>query len=438
MNALRTTPNPQVDAAQPDQAEVEPAPLAASTCAAGKTSSASAAAAAVPPGGATVNTPAGASSPSGAGWIDQGERSNRATLALMRWIATTLGRRLARLVLHPISLYFLLFNRKAAAASSDYLRRVFGRPARLVERYRHIHHFAATILDRVYLLQERFDEFQIDIVNSEALDQVLVQGGGALLVGAHLGSFEVLRALGQSRRGQKVAMVMYEDNARLINDTLRAIAPQHDLHIIALGRLEAMLTLRDWLADGGIAGMLGDRSLPPPRRADATTPAATSTSTSSAPSAPAAASSTSDHKARAQPQAHQQPSHQHAVEFLGARAQFTDGPFRIAALLRQPVVFMAGLYLGGNRYQLRFEQLADFRQRAASPAERDVAIRAGLERYVAMLDQLCRAQPYNWFNFYDYWAVGDTTTPGAGRTPPGASRRAAPSASPHQTHPPQP
>lgn len=390
MNALRTPPPPSGD-----PAKVDPVPLATSSGAAGKATSANAAAA--PPVDGTAHLPAGASSPSGAGWIDQGERSNRATLALMRWIATTLGRRLARLVLHPISLYFLLFNRKAAAASSDYLARVFGRPARLVERYRHIHHFAATILDRVYLLQERFDEFQIDIVNSEALDQVLVQGGGALLVGAHLGSFEVLRALGQSRRGQKVAMVMYEDNARLLNATLRAIAPQHDLHIIALGRLEAMLTLRDWLADGGIAGMLGDRSLPPPRRAGGTT--------SVTPAVPAAAPS---------------PTHQHAVDFLGAQARFTDGPFRIAALLRQPVVFMAGLYLGGNRYQLRFEQLADFRQRAASPAERDVAIRAGLERYVAMLDQLCRAQPYNWFNFYDYWAAGDHTTPGAGpdRPPP--------------------
>jgi predicted LPLAT superfamily acyltransferase len=375
-------------------------------------------AAATPAEAGIVDTPAqgataGSTSQSGAGWIDQGERSNRATLALMRWIATTLGRRLARLVLHPISLYFLLFNRKAAAASTDYLARVFRRAPTRTERYRHIHHFASTILDRVYLLQERFDEFQIEIVNGEALDQVLVQGGGALLVGAHLGSFEVLRALGQSRRDQKVAMVMYEDNARLINNTLRAIAPEHDLHIIALGRLEAMLTLRDWLADGGIAGMLGDRSLPPPRRGD-----------------------TPGQGAAHQPLHHplHHPLHQHSVDFLGAPAQFTDGPFRIAALLRQPVVFMAGLYLGGNRYQLRFEQLADFRERAATSAGRDTAVRAALQRYVAMLDELCRAHPYNWFNFFDYWAGGGQTPPGVTRTLPGPTCRSAPAAPPGRSH----
>jgi predicted LPLAT superfamily acyltransferase len=349
--------------------------------------------------------PAGATSEPGEGWIKQGERSNRATLALMRWIATTLGRRLARLVLHPISLYFLLLHRQAGAASADYLARVFGRQPRWIERYRHIHHFAATVLDRVYLLQERFDEFDIDIVNGEALDRVLVQGGGALLVGAHLGSFEVLRALGQSRRDQKVAMVMYEDNARLINATLRAIAPQHELHIIALGRLEAMLTLRDWLADGGIAGMLGDRSLPPARRGD--------------------------DRAAAQAAPPPAPQHQHAVDFLGSPARFTDGPLRIAALLRQQVVFMSGLYLGGNRYQLRFESLADFRQRPARPTDRDEAIRAALERYVALLEELCRAQPYNWFNFYDYWAGGapDAGAASAPLAPSAPSASVAPAAS---------
>ncbi len=27
-----------------------------------------------------------------------------------------------------------------------------------------------------------------------------------------------------------------------------------------------------------------------------------------------------------------------------------------------------------------------------------------MERYVAMLEALCREAPYNWFNFYDFWA----------------------------------
>jgi hypothetical protein len=69
---------------------------------------------------------------------------------------------------------------------------------------------------------------------------------------------------------------------------------------------------------------------------------------------------------------------------------------------------MAGLYRGGRDYELRFIQLADFGTLAATgaqpAAERDAAIRAALERYVATLEALCREAPYNWFNFYDFWA----------------------------------
>jgi predicted LPLAT superfamily acyltransferase len=73
---------------------------------------------------------------------------------------------------------------------------------------------------------------------------------------------------------------------------------------------------------------------------------------------------------------------------------------RMAALLRCPVVFMAGLYLGGNRYALRFEPIADF---SSSPPTPEAALAA----YVACLERHCRAAPYNWFNFYDFWAPAD-------------------------------
>jgi predicted LPLAT superfamily acyltransferase len=64
---------------------------------------------------------------------------------------------------------------------------------------------------------------------------------------------------------------------------------------------------------------------------------------------------------------------------------------------------MVGLYLGGKRYDVRFETMADFTQPPADPAERERLIRSALHDYVARLESLCREAPYNWFNFYDYW-----------------------------------
>ena len=304
-------------------------------------------------------------------WTEHRERSNLWTLRLMRWIALTAGRRAARWVLHPISLYFLLTGGPARRESARFLERALGRPATWRDIYRHIHTFAATVLDRVYLLQDDSRELVLRTTGIEIMDAPLAAGKGALMIGAHLGSFEALRSLGH-QLGLRVAMVMYEENARLINSTLAAIAPHASLHTIALGRLDAMLELRDWLDQGGIAGLLADRTLPSQSGRSRTL----------------------------------------WLPFLGRPARFSDGPFRLAALLRRPVVFMTGLYHGGRNYELRFIELADFSERPATsdPAELDRQIHAAMVRYVAIIETLCKEAPCNWFNFFDFWA-DDATSP---------------------------
>jgi len=306
------------------------------------------------------------------GWTRQRERTSRWQLRVMRALATMAGRRATRLLLHPIVCAYIL-DRKTRHHSARYLARALARPATWGDVYRHLHTFASTVLDRVYLLQERFDLFRFEASGSETILEPFAQGHGVLAFGAHLGSFEALRMIGHEK-GLRVAMIMYEDNARLINETLAVLAPRAELRTIALGRVDAMLGIRRWLDEGGVAGLLADRSLPGnPRRSKSI-----------------------------------------ALPFLGAPAFFPDGPFRLAAMLRRRIVFMAGLYRGGRDYDLRFVELADFGTLpGAGPAlaaERDAAIVAAMQRYVATLERLCREAPYNWFNFYDFWADDDSST----------------------------
>jgi hypothetical protein len=311
-------------------------------------------------------------------WTRQRERSNRRQLRLMRALATFAGRRATRLLLHPIVCAFIL-DRRTRHHSARYLARALGRSATWGDVYRHLHTFAATVLDRVYLLQERFDLFRFEASGVETILEPFAQGEGVLAFGAHLGSFEALRMIGHGK-GLRVAMIMYEDNARLINETLAVLAPRAELHTIALGRIDAMLAIRRWLDEGGVAGLLADRSLP----------------------------------------GNSQRSKAIALPFLGAPAYFPDGPFRLAAMLRRKVVFMAGLYRGGRDYDLRFVELADFSDLpgagTTSAGARDAAIGVAMQRYVATLESLCREAPYNWFNFYDFWADADTPT--SASTPP--------------------
>lgn len=298
-------------------------------------------------------------------WSAAPERSNALALRVMSWIALTGGRRAARLVLHPITLYFLLTAPAVRRHARRYLQRALGRPARWRDLYRQCHSFAATVLDRVYFLCGRFEEFDLTVQGGDALSALYARGEGAFLVGAHLGSFEALRAAGERHRTPPIAMVMYPDNARKINQALAAIAPQAQPRIIPLGRMDSMLAIRDWLDAGGLAGMLADRSLPGDSQRHAS-----STLT---------------------------------VPFLGDEAVFNDGPFRLAALLRRKVFFMVGLYLGGRRYEVRFMPLADFSERPAHAAEREARIREAVQQYAATLASLCHEAPYNWFNFHDFW-----------------------------------
>jgi predicted LPLAT superfamily acyltransferase len=292
-----------------------------------------------------------------ADWISHRERGSIALLRVMAFMSLHLGRTLSRIPLYGIAVYFFLFAPSARRHSRRYLQLALGRRPNARDRFRQILSFATTIHDRVYLMNERFELFNITLEGEDLVRAQADSGRGALLMGAHMGSFAVMHSLGRRRRGLEVAMAMYEENARKINATLAAINPRTAPVIVPLGRIGAMLSIAERLDRGAFVGVLGDRTLG------------------------------------------QEPVQ--AVTLLGERAFLPTGPMRAAAILRCPVFFMAGLYRGKNNYHVVFEPVADF---SATPTGgRHVAIRSAIERYAAALDRYCRNDPYNWFNFYDFW-----------------------------------
>jgi len=290
-------------------------------------------------------------------WRRRPERGSPTMLRIMAWLSMRLGRPGGRLFLYLIGGYFFLFAPKARHTMRDYLRRALGREPDAADRFRQIMAFATTIHDRVYLLAERYDLFDVSMQGAALMQQLIDRGEGAILMGAHMGSFELLRWIGEQHAGPGLVMTMYEDNAVKMNAVLAALAPRHPPEIIALGRIDAMLRIRAGLEERKMVGMLADRSLAD----ESVLP----------------------------------------VSFLGATAYFPTGPMRAAAMLRRRVVFMLGLYRGGNRYHVVFEPLADFS--ATLPAQRQAAIEAAIARYAALLEHYCRSDPYNWFNFFDFW-----------------------------------
>jgi hypothetical protein len=197
---------------------------------------------------------------------------------------------------------------------------------------------------------------EVSVHGAEIIDRMTADGKGCILLGAHLGSFEVIRAAGRQRCPQ-VSMVMYEDNARKMGAVLDALNPQLRMEVIALGRVDSILKVEAALERGAVVGMLADRTLP-----NGTTM---------------------------------------LCPFLGEEAQFPTAPVRVARMLKRPVALIFGIYRGGNRYEIHIEAVAD-----APPGDdggRDQEMGRLVRQYAARLEHYCRIAPYNWFNFYDFW-----------------------------------
>ena len=289
-------------------------------------------------------------------WLTQSERGSIIAIRLLVGAALLLGRRVTRLILYPICLYFLVSGRGPRSASRKYLERVLGRRARFADLFRHHLTFAAVALDRVYLLKDRVELFDSQVVGEEVLLEVTRGGQGCFLLGAHLGSFEILRAFGSAKH-LRIGLVMYEENVRMVNTVARAINPVLAEDVISLGRFDSMLKIAERLQQSEWVGMLGDRAL--------------------------------DEEAQLR------------VPFLGGNAAFPTAPFRLGLMLKRPIVLMIGLYLGGNRYEMHFERLFDPREALAT--SRAQALEHAVQLYAQRLEHYCRLAPYNWFNFYDFW-----------------------------------
>jgi predicted LPLAT superfamily acyltransferase len=207
------------------------------------------------------------------------------------------------------------------------------------------------------MLSQGSARFDIRIHNGAALEAILARGRGCLLLGSHLGSFEILRAYGERQQRLTVNLVMHEGNAPVMGRWMHCMAPELAARIIAPGTPQTLLRVRECLERGEIVAMLGDRPFGNERTM--------------------------------------------RCRFFGSDAEFPSGPMLTAAVLGVPVVAFFCLHHGDLRYDVHFELLAERVILADGP--RDAALLPWVERYVRHLEDYVRRAPYNWFNFYDFW-----------------------------------
>lgn len=322
---------------------------------------------------------------SGADWKQRPQGGNRFTLWILRTISCYGGRAVGRMLLYPITSYFLLRRGPERRASRAFLTVALGRPATLWDVAKHIHTFASTILDRVFLLSGDIDRFDIRTTGLDVLHAQMDRGRGVLVLGSHLGSFDAMRVLGTKRPDALIRVVLDRAHSRDMQELLDALNPQLAANIIDAGMdgPSIVLAIKEAAEANALVALLVDRAQPGEPTTDA--------------------------------------------RFFGRAAKFPTSPWMIAAMLKLPVVLAFGLYRGGKRYDLHFELFSD----GLDIPRQHRAARIGecVQAYADALERRAREAPYNWFNFYDFWpldAIDPARAPAddAGRDD-AAARRAA-------------
>lgn len=294
------------------------------------------------------------------GWHNRSEAGVSGGLRFAAWVALTLGRPTLTFILYFIAFYFLLVRKTERRASRAFLARVTNSRVSIWKVYKHFLTFAQVTADRIYFLVDRSDIVPVRINGAENIDKFVSQGRGCVMLGSHLGNMEAARDTARRDQAVDIRMVLDRAVSRELIRRLEAINPDFTRCLIDAGQPAAKLglTIGDALKQGDSVGFLGDRYRPRDRTV--------------------------------------------LCDFMGQPARFPVGPLLIASVLRAPVVIVFSLYLDGA-YEVICEP---FSEAFHLPRDgREQALQENVQRYADRLALHAERAPYNWFNFYDFWAV---------------------------------
>ena len=301
------------------------------------------------------------------GW-QVAERGSLAGLRFMTRVYRLLGRRVVLAALYPIAAYFFLRER-SRSASRDYLERVWSHPEGrkhlsgppgFFAPFWHYHEFAVQIFDRMVMWGGGLSQLRMDHAGSEHLFALQREGRGALLLGAHLGSFDMPRQLAGAY-GLVLNVVMFTAHAERINRFFEQLDPESRVRVLPLeqGSLRTAFEIKACLDRGELVGILADR-------------------------VPAGSDETPVR-----------------LDFLGRELAIPLSPFRLAGMVGCPVFLSLCLRRGDAHYETQVRQLGGG---AKVPRhERDEAAVELARAFVQSLEDACLRHPYQWFNFYDAW-----------------------------------
>jgi predicted LPLAT superfamily acyltransferase len=298
-------------------------------------------------------------------WARIGESTFAAGIWFLYGVHALVGRRVLRVLLWPVVLFYAASQPRARRASLEYLRRmqqahgVIGAQPGLRHWLRHLMSFAETLVDKLLATSGRYAFANVRLEGQEQVDALLAQGRGALLVTAHVGCLELCQAIAARMPALRLTVLVHTRHAQRFNAILRRLNPENRVELLQVMDVNAAtaVELERRVRAGEFVAIAGDR-VPVDGGRTATVP------------------------------------------FLGAPAAFPIGAYVLASLLACPLL-MLGCVREGGGHVVRFEALAERLQ--LPRAGREQALRQWTALFAQRLEALLVRAPYDWFNFFPFW-----------------------------------
>jgi predicted LPLAT superfamily acyltransferase len=308
-----------------------------------------------------------------ASWDTQAERGTALAVRVAIWIYRTFGLAGRWVASWLCALYFPLSDRVTRHASRVWLaavwehpegRAALGRAPTLWTTIRHFQAMAANVYDRLGLWAGDAERIAFDPSRGALLAELAARKQGAILLGAHLGSFDMLRVMSR-KYDLTVNVLMYTDNAARLASLFDSVGDGNKLRVIALApdSPQAAFEIKACLARGEFVGILADRVRP----------------------------SGSERVGE--------------TRFIGRRAAFPLSPFLLGTLLGAPMYLALALMRDDGSYYAVCDPL--YAGGAVPRRERDDAALKVLQEYSRRLEAHALERPLQWFNFFDFWEASE-------------------------------
>lgn len=253
--------------------------------------------------------------------------------------------------------YFVPFAPKATKSIWIYNRQIlkYGRIKSFIMIFVHYFRFGQTIIDRIACINglDKYYKFEFD--NYDEFLKILDAGSGVIVVGAHVGSWEI-GSLFFHQYGKKINVVLYDAEYQKIKHVIEKKSDEKNYKVILLneGALSSVIKIKNTLAENEFVCFQGDRYLD-----GATT---------------------------------------FTTQFMGNEAKFPKGPFVVASRMHVPIVFYFAMRENNQAYRFYFS-MPPLSEKEQGVSPEDLLF----THYKTALENMVKSYPQQWFNFYPFW-----------------------------------